>query len=155
MVILSLVSWLIIAQNDLFSVIWSPNSATTDLNANTDDASWSQFRNSVSNTGYVSDNSPTPNKILWTFKSLRPLVASPAVVGDRVYLSTVDGRTVALNRFTGEIIWEYVTGSPSSSTAAVSDSLGSESFWSEFCQSALLHELGMATWTSCVSSSTG
>ena len=122
-VIVSLLSWLIVAQNNLASVIWPPNAATTDLNANTDVTSWSQFRNGVSNAGYVSDNSPIPDKILWTFKSSRPLVASPAVVRDRVFISTEDGRTVALNRFTGKIIWEYVTGFPSSSTPAVSDSL--------------------------------
>ena len=70
-IILSLVSWLIIAQNDLSSVIWAPDAATTNLNANTEDDSWSQFRNGVNNTGYVSDNSPTPDKILWTFKSFK------------------------------------------------------------------------------------
>jgi len=119
----SLVSWLVIAQNNLSSVIWPPNPATTNLNAETKTSSWSQFRNGTRNTGYVSDDAPNPTRVLWTYESSRPLVASPAVVDDRVYLATDDGRTVALNRFTGDLIWEHVTGFPSSSTPAVSESL--------------------------------
>jgi len=121
--IVSLLLWLVIAKNDLSSVIWPPNPATTNLNASTGASSWSQFRNGTRNAGYVNDHAPQPNEVLWTFESLRALVASPAVVRDRVYLSTEDGRTIALNRLTGDLMWEYVTGFPSSSTPAVSDSL--------------------------------
>ena len=121
--IVSLLLWLVIAQNNLSSVIWPPNPATTNLNASTSASSWSQFRNGTRNTGYVSDDAPNPTRVLWTYESSRPLVASPAVVDDRVYLATDDGRTVALNRFTGDLIWEHVTGFPSSSTPAVSESL--------------------------------
>ena len=40
-----------------------------------------------------------------------------------MYLSTEDGRTVALDRFTGAMVWEYQTGFPSSSTPVVAADL--------------------------------
>ena len=72
---------------------------------------------------YRQFGSGAQKKILWTFESSKPLLASPAVVDNRVYLSTEDGRTVALDRFTGVTVWEYQTGFPSSSTPAVAADL--------------------------------
>ena len=36
-----------------------------------------------------------------------------------VYLTTEDGRTLALDRHTGQLVWEHANGGPSSSTPAV------------------------------------
>ena len=40
---------------------------------------------------------------------------------ERVYLTTGDGRTIALDRHTGHLVWEYRSGWLSSSTPAVTD----------------------------------
>ena len=122
-IILPLTLWLVIAKNDLEPLIWPPPSATTDWNVTTDMDAWPQIRRTSQNTGYTANRVPAPQRILWTFETSKPLIASPAVVGDRVYLATEDGRTVALDRLTGELIWEYQTGFPSSSTPAVAGDL--------------------------------
>ncbi|MFB3119811.1 MAG: PQQ-binding-like beta-propeller repeat protein [Stenotrophomonas maltophilia] len=122
-VLLPLALWWVVAKNDLGPLIWPPPEATTDWNATTDMEAWPQVRRTSQNTGYTADSVPAPQKILWTFETPKPLVASPAVVGNRVYLATDDGRTVALDRFTGAMVWEYKTGFPSSSTPVVAADL--------------------------------
>ena len=122
-VLLPLALWWVVAKNDLGPLIWSPPAATTDWNATTSMEAWPQFRRTSQNTGYTADAVPAPKTISWTFETSKPLLASPAVVDNRVYLATEDGRTVALDRFTGATVWEYQTGFPSSSTPAVAGDL--------------------------------
>ena len=122
-ILLPLALWWVVAKNDLGPLIWPPPAATTNLNVTTDMDAWPQARRTSQNTGYTANSVPAPQRILWTFETSKPIVASPAVVGDRVYLATEDGRTVALDRSTGAIVWEYQTGFPSSSTPAVAADL--------------------------------
>ena len=122
-ILLLLALWWVVAKNDLEPLIWPPPSATTDWNATTNMEAWPQIRRTSQNTGYTANAVPAPKKILWTFETSKPLLASPAVVDNRVYLSTEDGRTVALDRFTGAMVWEHKTGFPSSSTPAVAADL--------------------------------
>ncbi len=122
-ILLPLALWWVVGKNDLGPLIWPPPEATTNWNATTNMEAWPQVRRTSQNTGYTSNSVPAPQKILWTFETSKPLLASPAVVDNRVYLATEDGRTVALDRFTGAIEWEYRTGFPSSSTPAVAGGL--------------------------------
>lgn len=105
-----------------FDVAPNPPRATTDLNALTGPHTWSQFRRTPQNVGFTTDAAPSPpHRVRWTFRSDKPLHASPTVVDDHVYLTTEDGRAVALERHTGQLIWQYHTGWLSSSTPAVVD----------------------------------
>lgn len=101
----------------------SPNSATTDLSASVEPQTWALGRRTLENTAFTPDQAPIPQKIKWTYANPMPLLAAPAVVDDRIYLTTQDGLTVALDRQTGETVWEYRNGLPSSSTPAVAGDL--------------------------------
>ena len=101
----------------------NPPAATTDLSPSTAPETWAQGRRTAQNTGYTPDQAPVPRQVIWTYESSRPIFTSPAIADDHVYLTTEDGRTVALDRETGQQVWEYVSGFPSSSTPAVVDDM--------------------------------
>lgn len=105
------------------SLILPPPSATTSLSAILGPQTWAQGRRTPQSTGFTPNPAPLPGQVKWTFASAKPLVTTPAVVDDRMYLTTEDGRTIALDRGTGRPVWEYRTGSPSSSTPAVTKAL--------------------------------
>ncbi|MEW6185415.1 MAG: PQQ-binding-like beta-propeller repeat protein [Thermodesulfobacteriota bacterium] len=49
-------------------------------------------------------------KTLWTYRSTGPVHSSPAVAGDLLFLGLLDGRVIALNRFSGKLQWQFTTG---------------------------------------------
>ena len=53
---------------------------------------------------------PVPGKIEWSYDTSGPLLAAPAVDGERLYLTTQTGHIIALDRGTGEVAWRYDTG---------------------------------------------
>ncbi len=57
--------------------------------------------------------------VKWEFRSSAGLFASPAIVSDRLYLGTGDGRVVALDSASGETLWEFIVGDVVKSTPAV------------------------------------
>ena len=59
----------------------------------------------------------------WEYTAGAPIVAPPAVAGDRVYLTAEDGSVVALERDTGAVVWQYDSGLTAAVTPAVSDGL--------------------------------
>ena len=97
----------------------NPPSATTSLSPSIAPETWTQGRRTPQNTGYTPDQAPIPQQFSWTYVASRPIVTSPAVADDHVYLTTEGGRTVALDRETGRQVWEYRSGFPSSSTPAI------------------------------------
>ena len=117
--VLGFIAWRIALLFDMDIILFPPSKATTDINASIGSQTWAQARRTLENTGFTPDQAPHPQEIRWTFDTAKPLLAPPAVVEDRVYLSTEDGRTVALDGRSGRVIWEYRTGLPSGSTPAV------------------------------------
>lgn len=106
-----------------FDIGIDPPSATTSISASVAPSTWAQARRTPENTGFIPDPAPFPHQVRWTFRSSGPLLASPAVVESHVYLTTGDGRTLALDRQTGHAVWEYPSGGPSSSTPAIAGEL--------------------------------
>jgi eukaryotic-like serine/threonine-protein kinase len=102
-----------------FDVGIDPPSATTSISASVAPDTWPQVRRTPENTGFISDLAPFPHRVRWTYRTSGSLLASPAVAESHVYLTTGDGRTVALDRQAGHVVWEYPGGGPSSSTPAV------------------------------------
>lgn len=100
-----------------------PPSATTSISASVAPGTWAQVRRTPENTGFIPDRAPFPHQVRWTYRTSGPLLASPAVVEPHVYLTTGDGRALALDRQTGHAAWEYPSGGPSSSTPAVAGEL--------------------------------
>ena len=118
--VIGLAVWGVVAFLDLGP---NPPGATTSLSASTNPQAWAQGRRTPENTGFTPEQAPIPQTVKWTYATSMPLVSSPAVVDDRVYLTTEDGRTIALHRQTGQPIWEYRSDFPSSSTPAVAGDL--------------------------------
>ena len=96
-----------------------PPRATTSVSASLEPHTWALVRRTPHNSGFIPDPAPFPHRVRWTYSTTKPLLASPAVVEHHVYLTTGDGRTIALDRHTGQPVWEYHSGWPSSSTPAV------------------------------------
>ena len=59
----------------------------------------------------------------WEYAAGAPIVAPPAVVGARVFVTAEDGSIVALDRETGALLWRYDSGLTAAVTPAVSDGL--------------------------------
>ena len=106
---------------DYLGLAPDPTRPATNLGPVIEAQSWPQVRRTGASTGFTPEPAPYPHEVKWSFLANGPLLASPAVDGDRVYLTTEDGRTLALDRHTGLVVWEYRSGFPSSSTPAVVD----------------------------------
>jgi outer membrane protein assembly factor BamB len=102
-----------------FDLGLDPHGATTNVSASVGPATWAQIRRTPDGSGFTPETAPFPHHVKWTFRTSKPILASPAVVERHVYLTTGDGRTVALDRHTGQPAWEFHTGWLSSSTPAV------------------------------------
>ena len=96
-----------------------PPSATTNINASLGPHTWAQIGRTPDNSGFTPEAAPFPHRVAWTYRTAKPLLASPAVADSHVYLSTGDGRSLALDRHTGQPVWEFHTGWLSSATPAV------------------------------------
>ncbi len=96
-----------------------PPKATTQASTSLAPNVWGQVRRTPQNTGYTSEPAPYPHRIQWTYTTSAPLSGTPSVADQHVYLITEDGRTVALDRPTGQLVWEYDNGGPSGSSPAV------------------------------------
>ncbi len=98
----------------IFSVLNSANAATTQ--------SWPTFMNNYQRTGASSNTGPRTNTTLWTWYSgysmpysdprdaLESVALTPAVENGIVYVGTDENRTVALDEFTGKVIWQFPIG---------------------------------------------
>jgi outer membrane protein assembly factor BamB len=62
-------------------------------------------------------------KVGWTFEALDDVVSSPAVTDKAVYFGSNDGNIYALDRATGEKLWESPTGALVTSSPAVSNGM--------------------------------
>lgn len=96
-----------------------PPKATTQASTSLAPNVWGQVRRTPQNTGYTSEPAPYPHRIQWTYTTSAPLSGTSSVADQHVYLITEDGRTVALDRPTGQLVWEYDNGGPSGSSPAV------------------------------------
>lgn len=95
--------------------------STTEKSAPDD---WSFFRGDSLSTGRSKTNLPKDLSLVWTFKVPKGAFESTAaIVGDRVYISDLDGKVYALNLETGKKIWEFKTESGFTSSPAVRDGL--------------------------------
>ena len=65
----------------------------------------------------------TAPKPAWRYVAGAPIVAPPAVLGDRVYVTDEDGNVTALDRTTGAVVWNYDSRLIAGVTPAVSDGL--------------------------------
>ena len=69
---------------------------------------------------FASSEPPAP---AWKYVAGSPIGAPPAVVGNRLYLTSEDGNVVALDRHTGDLVWQYESRLTAGVTPAVADGL--------------------------------
>lgn len=71
------------------------------------DADWPLFRGDALSTGVAIGTLPNKPELVWK-KEIKngAFEATPAIVGDTVYIGDLDGRFYALNLFTGEERWK-------------------------------------------------
>ena len=82
------------------------------------------FQRDPAHGAFVAGRITLPSGSLkWRFDTEAPIFSSPAVVGDRLYLSTGDGRVLALYAASGDLLWEYGVGAPVNSSPAVAGDL--------------------------------
>ena len=123
-VAVGLISWKVVALFDLVPLVFPPPAATTNLSASIGPQTWAQVRWTPESTGNTPDPGPHPPiKTKWVYATSKAILAPPTVLGDRVYLTSEDGRAIALDRETGQPVWEYQTGNLTDSAPAVAGDL--------------------------------
>jgi len=83
---------------------WS-DSLTVNVKLQAND--WNMFRHDAQHTGYSTSTAPETNNILWNYTTGNKIVSSPAVVDDRVYITSMDNKVYCLNGSTGDFIWSF------------------------------------------------
>src|SRR5438309_1152012 len=86
----------------LFSCAADPCSASAT-------ADWPMFRGNPSLTGLASGSLENKLTLLWSFKTEKPVKSSPAIVGNRVYVGSDDGRLYAIDFAKGIKLWDFKT----------------------------------------------
>jgi outer membrane protein assembly factor BamB len=71
------------------------------------DAAWPSFRRDLSQTGVATSPLPEKLELLWETAVGDQVVATCAIVGERVYVPSLSGELVCLNRRDGKAIWAY------------------------------------------------
>lgn len=103
-------------------LLFPPAEATTDYGMAQSATDWPSIRRDIGGGGWTPGDPPTPPyTVRWDLKTPGSLLATPAVVGNRVYITTEEGITAALDAATGATVWSYEIGAPSDSAPAVAE----------------------------------
>lgn len=101
-------------------LLFPPPAATTTHQSVGSPTDWPAIRRDAGSTGWAPGAAPSPPfTTLWEYDTPGAMLATPAVVGDRVFITTEDGVAAALTASTGETLWTYAVGSPSDSAPAI------------------------------------
>jgi outer membrane protein assembly factor BamB len=100
--------------------VFGIRSASTNLSIQPVQQGWPTIHGDVARTGFLPDPGTLPQGHLkWRFETSEPISSSPAVVEDRVYVSTQDRRILALDAADGSVVWQLPVGSPVDSSPTV------------------------------------
>ncbi|MSP78843.1 MAG: serine/threonine-protein kinase [Dehalococcoidia bacterium] len=91
----------------------------TQLAAVSGPGEWAAARRDALHSAVMPDAPLIQGVTKWTYQTSQPLLSSPAIVGNRVYIATGDYRIAALDRETGKVIWESPTNGPIDSSPAI------------------------------------
>ncbi len=118
-----LIAFLVYRAYQLGPLLFPPAEATEDYQLDGLPADWPSGRHDLRATGSTSAPPPSvPLSARWEYEATGGILATPAVVGGRVYITTESGMAAALDASTGQELWTYETGSPSDSSPAVTES---------------------------------
>lgn len=115
--VVGLAAWLVYINVGPFRFLSPPASNISSIHGLHD---WAMSQRGLDRNAFVNRQATIPSgKLRWRYQSGTTLYVSPAVVSDRVYLATGDGRIVALDAVSGDTYWEYASGDPVKSSPAV------------------------------------
>ena len=104
----------------------APSTSLGDTTATIPLNDWPQAGRSVTNlasAGALDSPPGTAPKPAWSYVAGSPIVAPPALVGNRIYLTDESGNVTALDRDTGHVVWQYESRLTAGITPAVVDGL--------------------------------
>ncbi|MFH1140475.1 MAG: serine/threonine-protein kinase [Chloroflexota bacterium] len=97
---------------------------TTTITTSAAVGDWATIQRDLLHTGIVPGPAfapqGAPQRI---FQSDGPILATPAVAGNKIYVATSDSRVAALDRATWQILWTYAVGGPVNSAPTVAGGL--------------------------------
>ena len=70
-------------------------------------ADWPSFRHSLSQDGVAGSKLPDALELLWEIEVGDQVLATCAIVGERVYIPCLSGELLCVNRKDGQIQWKY------------------------------------------------
>lgn len=104
----------------VWPLLFPPAAATADYQLAGGAADWPAIRRDAGGSGRASGAAPQPPfTTLWEVDVPGTMLATPAVVGDRVFITTDAGTVAALDAATGGTVWSYDAGAPSDSAPAI------------------------------------
>jgi len=68
---------------------------------------WPMFRYNSEHTGYSAATAPVTNNTKWCYQTEGPIRSSPAVVDNKLYISSYDWNLYCLDASNGEKLWSY------------------------------------------------
>ena len=120
-VVLGLAGWWVSVR---YLPVWLTADPSTALSVVSAPGDWPMYQRDPAHTGFAEDVREVPQGVLrWSFETDRQLFASPSVAWGVAYIGTGDGRLLALDGQTGEIVWEVDAGDAVHSTPAVAGDL--------------------------------
>jgi outer membrane protein assembly factor BamB len=78
---------------------------------------WGNFRGDVQNSGCVSPNVPTPDKLLWKYEMGRAVMSTPVVIDGRLVIGSLDKRLNFIEASSGKGMGYYKVSSSVSVSA--------------------------------------
>ncbi len=116
-IVLGLGVWIGVANFGTARFLPGPSS---DISAAPVDGDWPMVQRDPGHAASTSgDSAELTGQTKWLFEIDSPIFTSPAVTGDRVYLSTGDSRILALDARSGDLLWEHEVSGPVNSSPAV------------------------------------
>ncbi len=109
----------IIATSLVFVICVASLGLSIEATASDSAGDWPMFLHDPAHSGYTRSSGPSTATVLWSLAGIGDVEASPAIVGDSVYVASSYGNMYRLNARTGAQIWINfkIQGSISSSPA--------------------------------------
>lgn len=100
------------------------NQPTSDIGVVPSTVDWPMVQRDPGHQAFIeAESTAIEGNLKWSFKTDGPIFSSPAVVDGQLYLSTGDGRILALDASSGDVIWEHKVNAPVNSSPAVAGNL--------------------------------
>jgi outer membrane protein assembly factor BamB len=84
---------------------------------------WPMFQNDPQHVGFTVSDAPSEERLLWTCETGGPVLSSPAVAYNKIYVGSNDHNVYAINADDGSVYWKFLTGGSVQSSPAVKDNL--------------------------------